>query len=77
MESINAGFLPAMPRLAVGGMVAGAAMQAVMESAPSAAPSRDVVDLRFHVGGKSHTVQSSRETAMQLSQALRELSRGA
>lgn len=77
METINAGFLPAMPRLAAGGMVSSAAMQAVMENGSSAAPSRDSVDLRFHLGAKTHTVQSSRETAMQLSQALRELSRGA
>ena len=51
----------------------GIAMMAGSESASA----RDVVDLRFHVGGKPHTVQSSRETAMQLAQALRELSRGA
>jgi hypothetical protein len=77
LEAVNAGFLPAMPRFAVGGVVSNAAMQAVMESGSTSTPSREVVDLRFHVGEKSHTVQSSRETAMQLAQALRELSRGA
>jgi hypothetical protein len=44
---------------------------------PARAQLRDIVDLRFNVGGKAHTVQSSRQTAMQLAQALRELSRGA
>jgi hypothetical protein len=48
-----------------------------MMAGDNGTPARDVVDLRFHVGGKPHTVQSSRETAMQLAQALRELSRGA
>lgn len=76
-EAVNAGFMPAIPRLAAGGMVANAAMQAVMESGSPSTPARDVVDLRFHVDNKPHTVQSSRETAMQLAQALRELSRGA
>lgn len=69
-DALNAGFLPPMPRYATGGIVPAI-------HATSDAPSRDVVDLRFHVGGKSHTVQSSRETAMQLAKALRELSRGA
>lgn len=77
LEAVNAGFLPAMPRFAAGGVVANVAMQSVMESGSNSTPSRDVVDLRFHVGDKPHTVQSSRETAMQLAQALRELSRGA
>lgn len=77
LEAVNAGFLPAMPRFAVGGVVSNAAMQAVMESGSTSTPSREIVDLRFHLGTKTHTVQSSRETAMQLAQALRELSRGA
>lgn len=79
--ALNAGFLPAVPRFAAGGAVADAAGLAVMTagdaSTPARAQSRDIVDLRFHVGGKSHTVQSSRDTAMKLAQALRELSRGA
>ncbi len=73
--ALNAGFLPQVPRFAAGGAVAGAAMQAAMTGGASTAPHRDVVDLRFHVGGGSHTVQSSRDTAMQLARALRELSR--
>lgn len=77
LEAVNAGFLPVMPRFAAGGVVANAAMQSVMESGSTTTPNRDVVDLRFHMGAKTHTVQSSRETAMQLAQALRELSRGA
>ena len=48
-----------------------------MMAGDSGEPARDVIDLRFNVGGKAHTVQSSRQTAMQLAQALRELSRGA
>lgn len=75
--SLNAGFLPALPRFAVGGVVGNAVSQMAMMSGDSSSPARDVIDLRFHVGGKPHTVQSSRETAMQLAQALRELSRGA
>ena len=75
--ALNAGFLPTVPRFAAGGAVANTAAQVAMAGGSSAAPARDVVDLRFHVGGKPHTVQSSRETAMQLAQALREISRGA
>ena len=71
--ALNAGFLPAMPKFALGGMVSNFAMTA---GAPIA-PARDVVDLRFHVGSKSHTLQSSRDTAMALASALRELSRAA
>ncbi|MDP2198807.1 MAG: hypothetical protein Q8K01_09520, partial [Sulfurimicrobium sp.] len=74
--ALNAGFLPSMPRFAAGGAVSHAIAQSAMVAGSSPAPTRDVVDLRFHVGGKPHTVQSSRETAMQLAQALRELSRG-
>lgn len=76
LEAVNAGFLPALPRFAAGGVVNEAALQAAMDSGSSSTPSREVVDLRFHLGAKTHTVQSSRETAMQLAQALRELSRG-
>lgn len=75
--SLNAGFLPPLPRFAAGGAVGNAVSQAAMMAGDNGTPARDVVDLRFHVGGKPHTVQSSRETAMQLAQALRELSRGA
>ena len=64
-------------RFAAGGAVGNAVSQMAMMAGDNGAPARDVVDLRFHVGGKPHTVQSSRETAMQLAQALRELSRGA
>jgi hypothetical protein len=73
--ALNAGFLPPMTRFAAGGAVSNAVAQATMTSGSSSAPARDVVDLRFHIGGKTHAVQSSRETAMQLAQALRELSR--
>jgi len=75
--ALNAGFLPQVPRFAAGGAVANAVVQATMGNGSNSAPARDVVDLRFHVGGKPHTVQSSRDTAMQLASALRELSRGA
>ncbi len=75
--SLNAGFLPPMPRFAAGGAVGNAVSQVAMMAGSESASARDVVDLRFHIGGKPHTVQSSRETAMQLAQALRELSRGA
>ncbi len=78
--ALNAGFLPHafpnIPRFAAGGAVAHAVAQATMGVGSSSSPTRDVVDLRFHVGGKQHTVQSSRDTAMQLASALRELSRG-
>ena len=75
--AINAGFLPAMPRFAAGGAVGNSVSQVMMRADDASEPSRDVIDLRFNVGGKAHTVQSSRQTAMQLAQALRELSRGA
>jgi hypothetical protein len=65
--------LPTLPRFAAGGLVSQVAMNAPSDAATGA---RAVVDLRFHVGGKAHTVQSSRETAMALASALRELSRG-
>ena len=78
--ALNAGFLPHalpnIPRFAAGGAVANAVAQATMGGGSTSAPARDVVDLRFHVGGRPHTVQSSRDTAMQLASALRELSRG-
>jgi hypothetical protein len=74
--ALNAGFLPHVPRFATGGAVTNAVAQAMMGAGSSSAPTRDVVDLRFHVGGKPHSVQSSRDTAMQLASALRELSRG-
>ncbi|MDP2432009.1 MAG: hypothetical protein Q8O33_08260 [Pseudomonadota bacterium] len=75
--ALNVGFLPQVPRFAAGGAVANAVALATMGDGMSSKPAREVVDLRFHVGGKAHSVQSSRETAMQLAQALRELSRGA
>jgi hypothetical protein len=77
--ALNAGFLPPMPKLALGGPVSQAVSQSILisntVSNASAASTRDVVDLRFNIGKQSHTVQSSRDTAMQLAQALRELSR--
>ena len=78
--SLNAGFLPPVPnvaRFALGGAVGNTVSQVAMMAGDSGEPARDVIDLRFNVGGKAHTVQSSRQTAMQLAQALRELSRGA
>lgn len=74
--ALNAGFLPPMPRFAAGGAVSNAVAQTALSAGDSSAAKRDIVDLRFHIGGKPHTVQSSRDTAMQLAQALRELSRG-
>ncbi len=78
--ALNAGFLPHAfpntPRFAAGGAVSNAVGQATMGGSTSTVPAHDVVDLRFHIGGKPHTVQSSRDTAMQLANALRELSRG-
>ena len=79
-DAVNVGFLPAMPniaRFAAGGAVSAAVMGSAMNPGNPSAPTRDVVDLRFHVGGKAQTVQSSRETAMNLASALRELSRAA
>lgn len=78
--SLNAGFLPPVPnvaRFALGGAVGNTISQVAMMAGDPGEPARDVIDLRFNVGGKAHTVQSSRQTAMQLAQALRELSRGA
>lgn len=77
-EAVNAGLLPVvptLPRFAAGGAVSSIVAHATLGSGNSATPARDVVDLRFHVGGKTHTVQSSRDTAMMLASALRELSR--
>lgn len=52
--------------------------QVAMMAGDLGEPTRDVIDLRFNVGGKADTVQSSRQTAIcKLAQALRELSRGA
>lgn len=64
-----------LPRFAAGGLVMPSATATGGGSGGGA--SRDIVDLRFDIGGKRHTVQSSRETAMQLAGALRELARGA
>ena len=75
--ALNAGFLPPLPRLALGGAVSRSLAGALSPRSTAVAPVRDSVDLRFHIGGQTHSVQSSRETAMQLAQALRELSRGA
>ena len=75
--ALNAGFVPQIPQFAAGGAVVNAVAQATMGNGVSAAPTRDVIDLRFNIGGKQHSVQSSRDTAMQLAGALRELSRGA
>jgi len=77
-EAVNAGLMPAMPalpRFATGGAVESILAQAPLGTGAASTPARDVVDLRFHVGGKAHTVQSSRDTAMALASALRELSR--
>lgn len=84
--SLNAGFLPHVPRLATGGMVSSTVSPITMGmtggghgggyGGGNSSPNRDVIDLRFNVGSKTHTVQSSRDTAMQLAQALREISRG-
>lgn len=77
-EAVNAGLMPAMPalpRFAIGGAVGSILAQAPLGTGASSTPARDVVDLRFHVGGKAHAVQSSRDTAMALASALRELSR--
>jgi len=81
-SALNAGFVPALPRYALGGLVGQGPsvgqFAARMGSANGqTTPARDVIDLRFEVAGRAHTVQSSRQTAMQLAQALRELSRGA
>jgi hypothetical protein len=75
--ALNAGLLPALPRFAVGGAAATTLRSVIGHADTGSASAREVVDLRFHVGGKTHAVQSSRETAMHLAQALRELSRGA
>ena len=69
---LNAGFMPPMPRYATGGLVSAASKVGAGNTAQN-----DIVDLRFHIGGQAHTVKSSRDTAMQLAGALRELSRGA
>jgi len=74
--ALNAGLLPPMQRFAVGGAVGHTVSHLTMMAGDAGSASREVVDLRFHVGDSSHTVQSSRQTAMQLAQALRELSRG-
>lgn len=76
-ETINAGLLPPLPRLAGGGSVRQAITRATLWSEGVPQSAREVVDLRFHIGNQTHTVQSSRETARNLAQALRELSRGA
>lgn len=70
LHAINAGYIPTMPapRYATGGLVG--------ELAAAGNGQRDVVDVRFDIGGKRHTVQSSRDTARGLASALRELSRG-
>lgn len=74
-DALNAGFVPALPRFSDGGLVR-QAYQSVQSLQDNNAPAREVVDLRFHLQGQHHTVQSSRQTAMQLASALRELSRG-
>lgn len=68
-EALNAGVLPALPRFAAGGFIGAPSTNA------NTSGNRDSIDLRIHIGEKAHTVQSSRDTAMQLANALRELSR--
>ncbi len=70
--ALNAGILPKMPRYATGGLVA-----AATKIGAGATGKNDVIDLRFTIGRQQHTVQSSRDTAMALAGALREISRGA
>ncbi len=74
-EALNAGFVPALPRFAEGGLVQ-KTVQTIHTLSDNGAPAREVVDLRFHLQGQQHTVQSSRQTAMHLASALRELTRG-
>lgn len=68
LNALNAGMMPGLPRYADGGLIA---------AASGGMASRDTIDLRFNIGGRQHTVQSSRDTAAQLAGALRELARGA
>lgn len=63
-----------LPRFAAGGLVA---YPRAADRGAASAQARDIVDLRFNIGGRQHTVQSSRDTAAQLAGALRELARGA
>lgn len=77
--ALNAGFMPPMPRLAMGGAVTEAITRASrfdQSTATANASDREIVDINFNLAGKTHRVESSRDTAMQLAQALRELSRG-
>lgn len=74
--ALNAGFLPAWPRFAMGSALLAAANRSAAQEQTTPAQ-RDIVDLNFHLGGKTYAAQSSRQVAMQLAQALRELSRGA
>lgn len=71
MAAINAGFLPAMPRFAAGGLAAFAGPAPAASSSNAA----ENVNLNFNIGGQTHRTQSSRQTAMQLSSALRDLAR--
>jgi len=69
MYALNAGFAPPVQHLALGGAVGSVADV-------GSAGGRDVVDLRFSVGGKQYTTQSSRDVAKGLAAALKEISRG-
>ena len=68
LQALNRGFLPALPRLAAGGLVA-----------PAVATSAGLPEMAINLsiqGGSPMRVLSSRDTARNLAQALRNLERG-
>lgn len=82
LSSLNQMLLPTAPvhRFAEGGLVDGGARRpprsvASISTQATAAVKRDSMDINFKMGGGSYTVQSSRDTARQLSAALRGLAR--
>lgn len=68
LNALNSGFMPAMapPRYALGGLVG-----------DSGGSSGDEVTINLNMSGQKMKMRSSRDTAMQLAGALRELARGA
>jgi hypothetical protein len=73
MHAINAGmvpagFAPAVPRFSSGGAVSG--------SSSTLSPGNNAeMTINLNIGGQAHRVQSSRETALSLASALRDLAR--
>ena len=75
LNRLNQGLID-LPQFATGGYVMPASnLSGASATSAGASGSRDIMDLRFIIGTQTHTVQSSRDTALALAGALRDISR--